>query len=191
MALGLPLELGDAQTLRLVDERDAQELYELIAANRDYLSQWLPWPPAQTVEETVAFIRRNLEQLERNQGFNAVISEAGRIAGIVGFHQIDWQNRSTSIGYWLAPRYQGRGVMTSAVRALVDHAFGAWGLNRVEIRAAVGNTRSRAIPTRLGFAEEGVLREAERLGERYVDLVVYAVLAREWRTSRQVRRGRG
>jgi ribosomal-protein-serine acetyltransferase len=66
------------------------------------------------------------------------------------------------------------------VRALVDHAFAGWGLNRVEIRAALENARSRAIPERLGFKKEGVLREAERLGERFVDHALYAVLASEW-----------
>jgi len=63
---------------------------------------------------------------------------------------------------------------------LVDHAFGAWRLHRVEIRAGVENARSRAIPERLGFRREGVLREAERVGDRYVDQVVYAVLAGDW-----------
>jgi len=71
--------------------------------------------------------------------------------------------------------------MTEAVRALVEYAFDAWKLNRVEIRAAVGNAKSRAIPERLGFMEEGLLREAERIGVRYEDLVVYAMLAKDWR----------
>jgi len=43
--------------------------------------------------------------------------------------------------------------MTLVVRALVDHALRTWELNRVEVRAAPGNTRSRAIPERLGFQE--------------------------------------
>jgi ribosomal-protein-serine acetyltransferase len=70
--------------------------------------------------------------------------------------------------------------MTEAVRALVDHAFGPWGLHRVEIGAAVENARSRAVPERLGFRAEGVRREAERHGERYLDVVVYAMLAGDW-----------
>ena len=83
---------------------------------------------------------------------------------------------STSIGYWLAESAQRRGTMTRAVQTLLDHAFGVWQLHRVEIRAAVNNTRSRAIPERLGFNQEGVLRAAERIGKRYTDQVVYAML---------------
>jgi ribosomal-protein-serine acetyltransferase len=70
--------------------------------------------------------------------------------------------------------------MMRAVRALVDHAFGTWRLHRVEIRVAVDNARSRAIPERLGFKEAGLLSNAERIGERLIDQVVYAVLAVEW-----------
>ena len=70
--------------------------------------------------------------------------------------------------------------MTAAVRAYVDHAFGTWKLNRVTIQAAVDNARSRAIPERLGFRQEGILRETERVGERMLDGVVYAMLAADW-----------
>ena len=70
--------------------------------------------------------------------------------------------------------------MTLAVRALVDHAFGAWELNRVEIAAAVENARSRAVARRLGFTEEGRRRQVERVGDRYLDHVVHSMLASEW-----------
>jgi ribosomal-protein-serine acetyltransferase len=71
--------------------------------------------------------------------------------------------------------------MTLAVRALVDHAFAVWDLNRVEIAAAVENTRSRALVRRLGFVEEGTRRQAERVGNRYLDHVVHSMLASEWK----------
>ncbi len=176
----LGFELGDRQSLRLLTQSDAPELYEVVASNRAFLSQWLPWPPIQTLEGTREFIAAGEKQLRANQGFQAAIIDRGRIAGVIGFHRLDWENRSTSIGYWLAEDAQGRGAVTRAVRALLDHAFGAWKLNRVEIRAAVGNLRSRAIAERLGFVEEGVLRDAERIGDRYIDHVVYAMLARDW-----------
>jgi ribosomal-protein-serine acetyltransferase len=100
-----------------------------------------------------------------------------RMIGAAGFAGIDWIARSTSVGYWLAEEHQGQGLMTRAVRALVDHAFGELDLHRVEIQVAEGNRRSRAIPERLGFQHEGTLREAECVGGRYLDLVVYGLLA--------------
>jgi ribosomal-protein-serine acetyltransferase len=176
----LTFSIGEGRTVRQLEKADAEELYEVVAANREYLSEWLPWPPMQTLEITREFIVRSRTQSPENQGFQAAIIDHGRIVGGIGFHRLDWQNRSTSIGYWLAESAQHQGLVTSAVSALIDHAFDVWKLNRVEIHAGVGNLRSRAIPERLGFTEEGVLREAEVVGDRYVDHVVYGMLARDW-----------
>jgi ribosomal-protein-serine acetyltransferase len=166
--------------LRPLDEADAHPLYRLIAANRAHLAPWLPWAGGQTLEGTIEYIRMVRRQEAANDGFQAAVLFENEIVGMVGFHSVNWPHGSTSIGYWLDEGHQGRGLMTRAVRTLVDHAFGAWDLHRVEIQAAVDNRRSRAIPERLGFREEGVRREAERIGERYNDLAVYAMLAPEW-----------
>ncbi len=182
----LTFSIGDGRSIRQLEERDAEELYAVVVSNREFLSEWLPWPPMQTLEITREYIVRSRTQPPDNQGFQAAIVDNGRIVGGIGFHRLDWQNRSTSIGYWLAESSQRQGLVTSAVSALIDHAFDAWRLNRIEIRAGVGNTRSRAIPERLGFTEEGVLREAELVGDRYIDHVVYGILARDW--SRRNRR---
>jgi ribosomal-protein-serine acetyltransferase len=179
----LPYELPGGYRIRLVDENDADELYRLVDANRAYLAEWLPWAGENRLENTVDFVHRALAQAEANNGFEANIVDAeGAIAGFIGFHSIDWGNRATSLGYWLAEGRQGRGTMTEAVRALTSHAFTVWGLNRVEIRVAVGNERSAAIPERLGFVREGVLRQAERHADGFKDNVVYSMLADEWRS---------
>jgi nicotinamidase-related amidase/RimJ/RimL family protein N-acetyltransferase len=170
------IEFTDRRWLRLLEESDAQELHSVIEVNRDRLARWMPWAAGQSFEDTLAFVRRTREQLVSNDGFQTAVIEDGQIVGVAGFHGVSWQHRSTSIGYWLAATAQGRGVMTSAVAALVDHALRTWQLHRVEIRAAVDNGRSRAIPERLGFTQEGVLHDAERIGERYTDQVVYAKL---------------
>jgi ribosomal-protein-serine acetyltransferase len=101
--------------------------------------------------------------------------------GVIGHHGIDRRIRATELGHWLAANAQGRGVMTRSCRALVKHAFEELGLNRVVIRCATENLRSRAIPLRLGFRHEGVLRDAEWLYDHYVDDDVFAMLARDWK----------
>ena len=64
-----------------------------------------------------------------------------------------------------------------------DHAFGNLGLNRVVMRVDVGNIRSRAIPERLGFTQEGVTRQSDWLYTRFRDMVLYSILAGEWKRS--------
>lgn len=176
----LRLRVSTSHELRPLDESDLDELHLLIELNRARLAQWMGWAERQTREQTFDFIRRTRAQAARNDGFQMALVGAGRIVGVAGFHSVDWQNRATSIGYWMAASEQGRGTMTGAVRALVDHALGEWQLNRVEIRADIENLRSRAIPERLGFVYEGTLRQAYRVGDRYSDDAVYSMLAEDW-----------
>lgn len=66
--------------------------------------------------------------------------------------------------------------MGASVRRLTEFAFDALNLHRVSIAAAVENQKSRAIPERLGFRFEGVMREAEWLYDCFVDHALYARL---------------
>jgi ribosomal-protein-serine acetyltransferase len=102
---------------------------------------------------------------------------------VIGYVGLDWGNRSTRVGYWLDEGRQGMGTMTAAVRLLVDHALMVWELNRVEIIVATENHRSRAIPERLDFREEGTLRQYQLVGGRYLDCVSYSMLAAGWRAA--------
>lgn len=178
-------ELPGGHGLRVLAESDAIELHAVIEANRAHLARWMPWAASQTPRDTVDFIRSTRAQLAEGDGFQAALTSGAAIVGVVGFHGVDWPNRSASLGYWLAKAAEGCGTMTHAVGALVDHAIGTWELNRVEIRADVENLRSRAIPERLGFAIEGTLHQAQRLGERYRDQILYAMLAEQWRETRE------
>jgi ribosomal-protein-serine acetyltransferase len=171
------LEVADGAYLRLLEEPDAEELHELVDRNRAHLAEWMPWAADQTLEQTANFIRAALRRHAERNGFEMALVLDERIIGAAGFAGIDWVARATSVGYWLGEEHQGRGLMTRAVKSLVDHAFDELELHRVEIQAAKDNLRSRAIPERLGFQEEGTLREAERVAGRYLDLVVYGLLA--------------
>lgn len=174
------LPVNDDAALRLLEEADARDLHELIEANRTHLARWLPWAAGQTFEDTLDFIRGTRTQLTGNDGFQTAIVIEGAIAGVIGYVGVDWGNRSTRIGYWLNERQQGKGTMTAAVRLLADHALSVWQLNRVEIIVATGNRRSRAIPERLGFREEGILRQFQLVDGRYLDCVSYSMLAADW-----------
>lgn len=136
-----------------------------------------------SAEQTSEFIQSSLKSFAESNGFTTAIVYRNRIAGCIGLHYMDWGNKQTTIGYWLAEEYQGKGIMTNAVRALVNYVFHELALNRVEIRAAERNSKSRAIPERLRFVNEGTARQAEWLYDHYVDLVIYGMVREEWATS--------
>lgn len=182
MTLEFPLSAGDELLVELLDEAHAEELFAVVDENRSYLRQWLPWLDRNTeVEHTRAFIVATRKQHEERNGFTCGLWLRGRLVGVIGLHGIDWANRKTSIGYWVAQAHQGQGLVTRGCRALLAYLFGELGLNRVEIGCAPGNTKSAAIPERLGFVREGLLRQPEWLYDHYVDHVVYGLLASEWR----------
>ncbi len=168
--------------LRLVEERHAPAIFGAIDRERESLRQWITWVDAtRTEDDILAFIRRSMEQFASNRGFSAAVWADGCVAGVIGLHHLEWQHRRAEMGYWLAREFQGRGIATAAARAVTDHVLVELKLNRMEIQCAVGNTKSSAVPKRLGFTFEGTLREAQLLDGRYVDLEVYSMLRREYR----------
>ena len=176
------LHIDNDLELRLLDESDAEQLFKLVDANRPYLRAWLPWLDMNVrVEDTMQFIRSCQSQYENRVCFNVSIRYLGNIVGIIGYHPIDWQNRSALIGYWISGNSQGKGIMTRACKTLTTYAFKTLQLNRIDIRCATGNVKSCAIPKRLGFTFEGTLREAEWLYDHFVDLHVFSMLAKEWK----------
>ena len=176
--------IDNSTELRLVEDRHATELFELTERNRAYLRQWLPWlDNVSKISDTKEFIRTSLAQFANTNGFQAGIWCDGKIAGMIGYHQIDWANRITWIGYWLTAELQGRGIVTKSCSALVQYAFTELGLNRIEIRCARENKKSRAIPERLGFLKEGIIYQAEWLYDHYVDHVQYGLVASMWKSN--------
>src|SRR4029078_249775 len=148
------------------------------ALSRPYLARLRPWIPWATerysVEDAREFIRRQIRQYAEDQGFATLIFVGGRVAGNIGYNIIDWSNRKTDIGYWLGAEFLGRGIMTKSCHALIEHAFREVRLKRVEIYCAFENRRSRRIPERLGFTEEGLHRQAEWVHDHFKDLVSYS-----------------
>src|SRR3954452_15179045 len=141
----LTRQLTETVHLELPEDRHAAGMYAVVDANRDHLARWLPWAAGQTVEMTREFIRRSRLDYAEYRSLTLMITDDGRPIGTVGFNTIDWNNRKALIGYWLAEAAQGRGIMTMAVDALAEHAFGGLGLHRLEIYAGVENAPSRAV----------------------------------------------
>jgi ribosomal-protein-serine acetyltransferase len=167
--------------LRLPEERHASALFAVVEQERERLREWLSWVTLRTCEDDIlAWIRAVLEQFAANNGFSTLIWVEGRIAGTIGIVPISWLHRKAEIGYWLAREFEGRGLITDACRVVLQHLFVELDLHRVEIHCATGNTRSRAVPHRLGFTHEGTHREAQLLDGRFVDLEVYSLLRSEF-----------
>jgi ribosomal-protein-serine acetyltransferase len=182
MNLGDFQQLSDQEIcLTPVGSGDAGDLFGLVDHGRDYLREWLPWPDnSRSIQDTLNFIELSQEQFANREALHVSIRFQNKIVGMIGFHDFDWTNRAVAIGYWLAKDFQGKGIMSRSCALLTNYAIDGLGLNRVEIRCAVENRKSRAIPEKLGFCNEGIIRDGEWLHDKFVDLVIYGMLSREW-----------
>lgn len=174
-----------ADTVRLRDPSvsDATELFALVDANRKHLARWLPWPmQIRTVEDERLWIRSRRAPGAADSELALLIIDGGRIAGGLGIAGLGSSHRAAEIGYWLAEDAQGRGLVTRCCGAALKYSFESRGMNRVQIRAAIENTRSRAVPERLGFTLEGIQRQAVLINGNFQDLAIYSLLASEWRS---------
>lgn len=177
----LSYSFAEGAELRLLEHRHAEELFALVDQNRSFLRRWLTdWDVQKSLDDCKAVIKSSLEQLAANSGFTLGIWWEGCLAGVIGAGRFDWENRSTSVGYWLGEAYQGKGLVTGACRAVIDYLFLELKLQRVEIRCAANNPKSCAIPRRLGFRKEGVLLQSQAFDDGYLDIEVYGLLAEEW-----------
>ena len=175
------LRIDDDIELKILETQDAEILFALIERNRLFLRQWLPWVDTNSTKtHTENFIQTSQDQYQLNFGFQCGIWYKDMLAGIIGFHNIDWMNKNVEIGYWLGEEFQGHGIITKSCRILVDYAFSMYHLHRVQIRCATGNKKSVAIIERLGFIQEGKTNQAEFLYDHYVDLYVYGMTADVW-----------
>ncbi|CAG7647829.1 Putative ribosomal N-acetyltransferase YdaF [Paenibacillus solanacearum] len=167
--------------LAMLGVANAEALFRLTDTNRRYLREWMPWvDDTKSVEDTRLFIEGTRKRWAKGEGITTGVEYRGELCGVIDLHGLSWTNRKTAVGYWLGASFQGKGIMTRACRALVDYAVYELKLHRVEICAGIHNVKSRAIPERLGFQQEGVARGAQLLYGRYIDLAVYSTLADEW-----------
>ena len=182
--MDLLLSISTDLSLRVVRPSEAGALFSLVQKNRRHLRRWLPWVDQMQIPyDARRFLEASYAGYLQRGGFNFGIRYRGSLVGLIGFHGFDYANRVTSIGYWLAESHCGQGIMRQAVVACVEYAFQEREMNRLFIRSAPGNERSRRISEVLGFVYEGRQREAEWLHDQFVDLDVFSLLAREWRAA--------
>lgn len=160
----------------------AAEIARVVRENLEHLKPWLPWATDDySLESARDYIKNNLQELAQGVGLAASVVHENKILGQIGHHHLNSVNKSTNIGYWIAADMQGKGIMTKCCRVFINYAFDELKLNRVQINCNVENTKSRAIPERLGFQLEGIHRQVEFSHNRFGDWAVYAMLRQDWK----------
>jgi ribosomal-protein-serine acetyltransferase len=164
-------------SISLTVPKFSEAIYSLTDRNREFLREWLPWLDGiKSKSDTSKFIEHQLHRFAKGEALHVTIFYEDAVAGVAGYNTIDQANKIGYIGYWLGEEYNGKGIMTAAVRDLISVGEEFYSLQKVDIRCATYNKRSRAIPERLGFTHEGTLLRAEKVYDKWYNHEVYGYL---------------
>lgn len=182
---GPTFAVGNSVALRTIEEEDLEFL--AAARNDPAIRRPLTVNRPSNGEQTRGFFE---EAISTDDGVNLLLSatlESGADAapdddrvGMVSLFEEDDIAGTATIAYWVVPDEQGNGYCTEAVALLCDHAFGDRRLNKLRADVLATNDGSRRVLEKLGFTEEGLLREEKFVYGDYVDVHRFGLLADDW-----------
>lgn len=166
--------------LRPFTDDDADQLY-VLHSSADVMRYWDSprWDDPASAQRFVATCRRIADE---GTGARVALDRAadGAFVGWCALTEWDPDFRSASLGYALDPAAWGRGYATEAAHALLEWAFDALDLNRVQAETDTRNVASARVLQKVGFVREGTLREQCVVDGDVSDTWVFGLLRREW-----------
>ncbi|GAA4818848.1 GNAT family protein [Streptomyces ziwulingensis] len=175
----------DGAELRPLEPWHAREFLDHLDRGREFIGRFIPFGSKATdLDSARAMLQRYADLRAADTASLHGLWLGGTLVGGVLFLNFDAARGNCEVGCWLEPAGTGRGLVTRAMRVLIDWAVGERGIHRVEWVAAAGNTPSVNTARRLGMTRDGVRREAHPYGGVRHDLEVWSVLAPEWREAR-------
>lgn len=160
---------------------DASALAGLVADNIGHLQTFMPKVTSlNNLAATEQYLLFAEQARAEGDIFEWHIFSNERLCGAVRLNHIEQENRKAAVGYFLGEKFQGAGLATASVRAVLQFAFERMGLNRIELRCASDNIASQRVAERLGFSWEGLLRQAEMIDGAYLDHFIYGLLREDF-----------
>lgn len=171
--------------LRPLESADAQALFAVFSDTK-VMRYWsgVAWDSIDKADETIARYSKALAENE-SLGLGIVDSQTDELIGTCSLFHLDEQSRRAEIGYGIASASWGKGYMHEALTALINYGFDALNLHRLEADTDPRNAASRRCLERLGFVNEGLLRERWIVNNEICDTSFYGLLRSDWQTHTQ------
>lgn len=172
-------------TLRPLRRRDAKSLQSLLVADRAWLSPWEATTPGiRYPVDARSLVSNLLHQVRHGTGLAFIVEYEGAIAGQLNVANILHGSVSSgTIGYWIAKRYAGQGIMPIAVALAIDYLFDELHLHRVEIDIRPENEASLRIVQKLGLRQEGLKERFIHIDGAWRDHLVFGITQEERKGS--------
>jgi RimJ/RimL family protein N-acetyltransferase len=168
--------------IRPYRDEDVSALYEAVRESLPEVSRWLPWCHENySIEESKEFVgsRETAAHDGEWHSFAVFERQGGKFLGGVGMNFFNRVHQMANLGYWVRTSAAGRGVATTATRAVARFGFEQLGLQRIEIVAAVGNLPSQRVAEKAGAVREGVLRKRLLIRGESQDAVLFSLVAED------------
>ncbi|REK19650.1 MAG: N-acetyltransferase [Actinobacteria bacterium] len=171
-------------TLSFGNDRDAEMLFPYVHGETGrQVTDFLLWDGPDTVEDIAKFFRLHTTGTFVPHGFHWLLRDRhgeltgarGTPMGSIGMNQRGPQGRC-SVGYWLAPPFWKKGIMTEGLTEVLRHGFEQLGVVKFEAEVFVDNGASAALLERIGFKREGTIRRAQQKRGRWVDEHLYGLV---------------
>ena len=176
----LPLLETLRLSLRPITEHDAAGLHEAYG-DADAMRHW-DLLPSRDVSQTAERIRASAEADPRWHGMWAIQTRAGRFAGAINYHAHNEHQRRLALGWIVVPSLWRQGIMTEAAPPVISHCFTHLNVHRIEARIEPENLSSRRLAAKLGFTEEGVLRDWLFVASEFRSVIMYRLVRPDWTT---------
>lgn len=175
------IELTEDAELRPLEPWQAAEFLAHMDRARATVDPWIPWASVSTdLASATATLQRYADNTARDTQRLYGIWLDGTLVGGTMFVAFDARSGNCEVGCWLEPAATGRGLITRAVRVLIDWAIKTRGMHRVEWHCNPANTDSSNVARRLGMTREALLRQSYPWQGVRNDTEIWAVLATEW-----------
>jgi ribosomal-protein-serine acetyltransferase len=170
-------------SLRPYRKSDIEETYPAVRESLAELSPWLPFAHENySSKESRDWIKQRPEEWKKGNAYEFVIIDAkdGSHLGGCGINQIDYNNSSANLGYWIRSSRAGHGAAPAAARLLAAWGLSTLRLKRVEIVVATGNTRSQRVAEKAGAKREGILRNRITVRDKIYDAVMFSLIPKDF-----------
>ena len=166
--------------LRRVAATDVNEILEL-RSNPETM-KFIPRPLVTNKEEALEHFRLIDDKIEKNEGINWAITLKGttKLIGIIGHYRLQPENHRCEIGYMILPQYNGEGIVTEAIKVVLQYGFEDLNMHSIEAVIDPENYASERVLQKNGFVKEAHFLENELYEGKFCDTVIYSLLKRNF-----------
>ncbi|MCP4323098.1 MAG: GNAT family N-acetyltransferase [Alteromonadales bacterium] len=177
--------------MREITENDTSKLFQ-IYSDKNALEHY-DVEPLVEMKQAVCWVKEFSERFKNQNGIRWGIEwkDTGEYIGDIGFNYYDHWNLRTEVGFILSPDYWRNGIGTEALNAVIHYGFSTVNsikLYRIEAETTLTNKPSMALLNRLGFVEEGILREGRKWRDQITDVRLYSFLRSQYEKQDEIKK---